>query len=73
MKIEKRLWVLSHTWDPSRASSDVQRWSLEGVHYIILCYAREIVFVKEGALEPCGVNLCQDHLEINKYTQTNTT
>lgn len=56
------------TWNACRAPSDVERRSLEGVDDIILSDAREIVFVKEGALEPCGVNLCQDHLEINRYT-----
>lgn len=69
---ECQVWGPSRsTWDPGRAASDVERRSLEGVDDIVLCDARQIIFIKEGALKSCGVNLCQDHLEINKQTQTN--
>lgn len=60
------------TWDPCRASSDVEGWSLEGVDDIILSYAGQILLIKEGALEACGVNLGQDHLETNTCTNTYT-
>lgn len=56
------------TWDPCRAASDVEGRRLEGVDDVILSHAGQILLIKEGAMEACGVNLCQDHLETIKYT-----
>ncbi len=62
-----RTWSISPyfpmiTWESHGASSCEEVWSLEGVDDISLWDTRHIIFIRERALEPIWVHLCQNHL-----------
>ncbi len=44
--------------------------SLEGIDDVTLCYAGQIIVVKERALETCCVDLCQYYLEEQRIKNT---
>ena len=62
MGIESESEYVLATWELCGSGAPIKGRGLEGVDDITLCDAAQVFLVEKGPLEPCGVDLSQDHL-----------